>query len=95
AEPSILDPVRRAASALGVGANGNGDGTGVGLDPILTVVTVGGLAALVAAAREAAHPFLPEPISSEAWRQHVFDLLVNGVKRARPDGAGDGTRPEV
>jgi AcrR family transcriptional regulator len=93
AEPSILDPVRRAASALGV--SGNGNGVGVGLDPILTVVTVGGLAALVAAAREAARPFLPEPISSEAWRQHVFDLLVNGLKPARADGATDASRADV
>jgi len=74
AEPSILDPVRRAAAALGATGNGNG------LDPVLTVVTVGGLAALVAAAREAASPFLPEPISPESWRQHVFDLLVNGLR---------------
>jgi TetR/AcrR family transcriptional regulator len=80
AEPAILDPVRRAASALGA------DGNGGPLDPILTVVTVGGLSALVAAAREAARPFLPEPISAEAWRRHVFDLLVNGLKTPRVNG---------
>jgi TetR/AcrR family transcriptional regulator len=83
AEPTILDPVRRAASALGVSGNGGGP-----LDPILTVVTVGGLSALVAAAREAARPFLAEPISPEAWRQHVFDLLVNGL---RPERVNSGT----
>jgi TetR/AcrR family transcriptional regulator len=55
------------------------------------VVTVGGLAALVAAAREAARPFVPEPISPEAWRQHVFDLLVNGLGPAAR-GDGDATR---
>ncbi len=79
AEPSILEPVRRAASALT-----RGDGTGI--DPILAVVTVGGLAALVASAREAARPFLAEPVAPEVWRRHVFDLLVNGLK---PAGAGD------
>ncbi|HEY6006129.1 MAG TPA: TetR/AcrR family transcriptional regulator [Anaeromyxobacter sp.] len=83
AEPSILDPVRRAASALAA------DGNGGALDPILTVVTVGGLSALVAAAREAARPFLAEPISPEAWRQHVFDLLVNGLKP--PERVNGGT----
>lgn len=91
AEPSILDPVRRAASALG--ATGTGNGNGNGLDPVLTVVTVGGLAALVAAAREAARPFLPEPISPESWRQHVFDLLVNGLRpHARVEDAGASVR---
>ncbi len=74
AEPSILDPVRRAASALA------GDGNGAAIDPIIAVVTVGGLAALVASAREAARPFLSEQISPEIWRQHVFDLLVNGLR---------------
>ena len=82
AEPTILDPVRRAASAIGVTGNGGA------LDPILTVVTVGGLSALVAAARAAARPFLPEPISPEAWRQHVFDLLVNGLKPAERVNGG-------
>src|SRR5512139_2059561 len=38
AEPSILDPVRRAASALTPGGNG-----AAAIDPILAVVTVGGL----------------------------------------------------
>ena len=81
AEPSILDPVRRAASALTPGGNG-----AAAIDPILAVVTVGGLAALVASAREAARPFLSEPISPEVWRQHVFELLVNGLRPARSNG---------
>src|SRR5512139_1033564 len=38
ADPSILDPVRRAASALTPGGNG-----AAAIDPILAVVTVGGL----------------------------------------------------
>jgi AcrR family transcriptional regulator len=77
AEPAILEPVRRAATALSNGSDGRG------LDPILAVVTVGGLAALVASAREAARPFVHEPIAPEAWRRHVFDLLVNGLGPAR------------
>jgi AcrR family transcriptional regulator len=84
ADPSILEPVRRAASAIAV-TSSNGDG----IDPILAVVTVGGLAALVASAREAARPFLAEPIAPEEWRRHVFDLLVNGLGTAH-EGVGAG-----
>ncbi len=65
---------------------GTGNSDGDSLDPILAVVTVGGLAALVASAREASRPFLPEPIAPEEWRRHVFDLLVNGLKPARTGG---------
>lgn len=78
-DPAILEPVRRAASTLATGG-------GEGLDPILAVVTIGGLAALVASAREAATPFLTEPIAPETWRRHVFDLLVNGLKPSRVNG---------
>src|SRR5512134_991982 len=52
-DPALLEPVRRAASALGAVG---------GLDPVVAVVTVGGLAALVASTREAARPFVGEPI---------------------------------
>lgn len=72
-DPAILDPIRRAASALRSGGDGGA------LDPILAVLTIGGLAALVASAREAARPFLAEPIAPEAWRRQVLDLLVNGL----------------
>jgi AcrR family transcriptional regulator len=82
ADPAILEPVRRAAAALTNGADGRG------LDPILAVVTVGGLAALVASAREAARPFVREPIAPEAWRRHVFDLLLNGLGPAHGTAVG-------
>ncbi len=76
ADPGIIEPVRRAAAALATGGED-------GLDPVLSAVTVGGLAALVASAREAAKPFVDARIGPEAWRQHAFDLLVNGVASAR------------
>ncbi len=84
-DPSLVEPLHRAARVLA-------PGTPEGLDPVLAVVTVGGVAALVASTREAARPFtttLPDP---EAWRGHVLDLLVHGLKReaARPNG---GARP--
>jgi AcrR family transcriptional regulator len=80
-DPSLLEPVRRAAHALG-------DGGETGVDPILAVVTVGGLAALVASSREAARPFVREPLAPEAWRRHVFDLLVNGLAPPLPTSPG-------
>lgn len=69
-DATLQEPVRRAAAALG-GSNG--------VDPAATVVTVGGLAALVATSRDAVRPFVREPIAPEAWRRHVVDLLVNGL----------------
>jgi AcrR family transcriptional regulator len=83
-DPAILDPVRRAAAAL-AGVSGE-------LDPVVAVVTVGGLAALVASTREAARPFVPEPIQPEAWRRHVLDLLVHGLSsRGDRRGGSNGT----
>jgi len=85
-DPSILEPLRRTAAALPVRAAG-------AIDPILTVVTVGGLAALVASTREAARPFLAEPLQPETWRRSVLDLLVHGLssagRSAPTGGSGD------
>jgi TetR/AcrR family transcriptional regulator len=76
-DPSLLEPVRRAAAGLA--------GAGGGLDPVVAVMTVGGLAALVASTREAARSFVAEPIQPEAWRRNVLDLLVSGLSAT--DGA--------
>jgi len=86
-DPEILDTVRRSGSALG----GGGDS----LDPLLAVVMVGGLAALVASARETSRPFLGEPISQEAWRRHASDLLVNGLSRPSVAAAVDGAARDL
>jgi len=80
-DPSLLEPVRRAAATL-ASERGGADG----LDPVLAVVTVGGLAALVASAREAARPFVQEPLQPEAWRRHVFELLLHGLGPSRAGG---------
>jgi TetR/AcrR family transcriptional regulator len=82
ADPALLEPVRRAASAIAA--------HGGGIDPVLAVVTVGGLAALVASAQEAARPFVAEPLPPEAWRRHVFELLLNGLAPARPQAGSNG-----
>jgi AcrR family transcriptional regulator len=78
-DPSLLEPVRNAAATLA----GPRAGEDTGLDPVLAVVTVGGLAALVASAREAARPFVTEPLAPEAWRRHVFELLLHGLGPGR------------
>lgn len=74
-DPGLLEPVKRAAHTLAIAR----DGLDSGLDPVLAVVTIGGLAALVASAREAASPFISEPLAPEAWRRHVFELLLHGL----------------
>jgi AcrR family transcriptional regulator len=80
-DPSIVEPLRRAAATLSAGAPG-------GLDPVLAVVTVCGVAALVASTRQVAGPFTGVPPDPEAWRRHVLDLLAHGLSRpAGPDGA--------
>jgi AcrR family transcriptional regulator len=80
ADPGLIEPLRRAARSLAPSAP-------EGLDPMLAVVTVGGVAALVASTREAARPFAGEPPDPEAWRRHVLDLLVHGLRRGtKPNG---------
>jgi AcrR family transcriptional regulator len=84
-DPALLEPVQRAAAVLAVaskGSNGVNGSNGGGLDPVLAVVTIGGLAALVASSGDAARPFIGEPLAPEAWRQHVYDLLMNGLAPA-------------
>ncbi len=90
ADASLVDPVRRAAAGLDAGGDS-------GVDPVLSVVTVGGFAALVASAQEAARPFVSTPVAPEAWRQHVLDLLLHGLvspaERRNGNGAAAGHAP--
>ena len=97
--PDPAHPDRPGAPRAGAARRARARGTAArdgGLDPVLAVVTVGGLAALVASSREAARPFVREPLAPDAWRRHVFDLLVNGLAasaRPRPRRrAGGGSR---
>lgn len=83
ADPSLLEPVRHAAAAIA--AHGGG-----AIDPLLAVVTIGGLSALVASAQQAARPFLPEPLPPETWRRHVLRLLLDGLAPDRSSSGANG-----
>jgi len=79
AEPELVEPVRHAARAIAGEAPPAAPALRPGLDPTLAVLTIGGLAALAASAHEAAQPFLAAPVPPEAWRRHLYDLLLHGV----------------
>jgi TetR/AcrR family transcriptional regulator len=83
-EPALLEPVRRAARLVA-----RGDGA-PRVDPVLAVVTVGGLAALVASAQEAVRPFVAQPLPVETWRKHVQELLAHGLAPGRAPAAHPG-----
>jgi AcrR family transcriptional regulator len=75
-DAGLVEPVRQAVRAL---VNGNGGTLRPGLDPLMAAFTMGGLAALAASAQEAARPFFAEPVSAEAWRRHLTDVLARGL----------------
>jgi AcrR family transcriptional regulator len=86
-DPSMLEPLRHAAQRLAPGQDGAGEATRPGIDATVAVLSIAGLAALVASAHEATRAFLPEPIPLEAWRAHVQDLLLHGVLECPPGGS--------
>lgn len=98
ADPSLVEPVQRAARTIaGAGAS---EILRPGLDATMAVLSIGGLAALVASAHEAARPFFDQPIPAEAWRRHLYDLLLHGLLTCpddRRDGApqGGGSSPQA
>jgi AcrR family transcriptional regulator len=87
-DPSLLEPVRRAAAAVALAEDAPDD-----VDPVMAVVTIGGLAALVASAQEAARPFVDMPLPPEAWRKHVHALLVHGLASHVRSPKGNGAEP--
>jgi hypothetical protein len=50
-----------------------------GLDPMLSVLTVAGLAALGSAGLEALRHYEDAPLTSEEWRQHLYEILSHGL----------------
>ncbi len=90
ADPTLVEPLRRAAHVL---SGGDGPETSrPGVDGSVAVLCIGGLAALVASAHEATRAFLPTPLSAEEWRSQVHDLLLYGVG-APAAGSGDHPPP--
>ena len=89
AEPALMDRVRNAAARI----SGNGDGAArPGLDPVLSVVTIGGIAAFAASAHETARIFVERQLTTDSVRQHLFDLLLHGIL-PRDVTAPGGERP--
>jgi TetR/AcrR family transcriptional regulator len=84
AEPGIMEPIRRTAMALTGCVNGHGPAFRPGVDPLMAVLTIGGLSALVASAHEASRPFFEEEITPDRWRQHIYDLLLHGILAPSP-----------
>ena len=82
-DPSLVEPVRRAAEAIAVTGS-----VPAGIDPLLAVLTVGGLAALVASAQEAAQPFTEQPVPPETWRRQVNEILLHGLSPRPLNGGG-------
>jgi AcrR family transcriptional regulator len=75
AEPTLTERVKAAARALAESAN-----TGrPGLEPTLAVLSIGGLAAFAASAHESSRIFLEHPVTPEALRAHLSDLLLHGL----------------
>jgi AcrR family transcriptional regulator len=87
-DPNLVEPVQRAARKIA-----SADAAEVlrpGLDATMAVLSIGGLAALVASAHEAARPFFDHPIPAEAWRRHLYDLLLHGVLTCPESERGGG-----
>jgi len=80
ADPSLVEPVRRAARALSDGERA----LRPGVDGMLAVISIGALAALVSSAHEATRLLLSEPVAAETWRRHLNDLLLHGVLPCPP-----------
>ncbi len=79
-EPALLESVQRASVAIALNGSSSAQALRPGLDATLSVLCIGGLAALVASAHEAVRPlFAAEPPSLDDWRRNLHDLLLHGV----------------
>jgi AcrR family transcriptional regulator len=87
AEPALTERIRTAAGRLA----SNGDGARPGVDPALAVLTIGGVAAFAASAHETVRIFIDRPLTAEAVREHLFDLLLHGILPR--EGAVGGATP--
>ncbi len=86
ADPTLADPIQRAARAL---ERSETPALRPDVGSIVAVLSIGGLAGLIASAHEASRPLVPEAIPPERWRDQAYDLLLHGVA-ARAPGARNG-----
>ncbi len=77
AEPELIARTRAAVERIQVPANGGS--LRPGLDPTMVVLTIGALAALVASVHDVARIWTGSPITAEAWREHLQQLLLHGI----------------
>ena len=78
ADPSVLEPTRRVTEAI---RRGNGHALRAGVDADMAVLAVAGFSALVGAAGGSADFFFAGGApSQESWKQHVSDLLLQGLQ---------------
>jgi TetR/AcrR family transcriptional regulator len=76
-EPTLAGPMLQAAAAL---RGSNGHALRPGVDPLMAVMTIGGLASLAASAKDATTPFFESQApTDEDWKRHLSDLLLNGL----------------
>jgi AcrR family transcriptional regulator len=79
-EPQLTETVRESAARLAASGNGQaGPALRPGLDPTLAVLTVAGIASLVASAHHVARVWVDRDVTTDEWRAHLRDLLVNGL----------------
>jgi TetR/AcrR family transcriptional regulator len=84
AEPALTDSMRDAAARLVSSGNGSAPMLRSGLDPMMVVLTIAGIAALLASVHEVTKLFVDRPLTPQEWRTHLHDLLVNGLVPCAP-----------
>jgi len=84
-EPDLAVASRVAAQHMA--SAGNGDPSKAlreGVDPALAALAIGGLATLVASARQTAKLFVETDFSPQHWRDQLYDMLVHGLVPCPP-----------
>ncbi len=78
--PALREPLRTAAATLAAPIrNGGGSALRAEVEPMVAVMSIAGLAALVASAHGATKAVTGEELSADAWRGHLHDLLLHGL----------------
>jgi len=81
-DPGLAEPLTRYTHALTVGPEDKR--LRPELNARLALITVSGLASLVAASQTAAQPFLEGPTPIAMRKEHLADILLHGLLRAAP-----------